>query len=255
MPIALDLDLGNVEAIPHVKLRTASPLPPPTLEDRVQLLLRNIEPLKGHHLVVPAPTRSFPSSVAVLVAPFELQPAPSTLQHKPPHTKNYPKTYFDPAPPEGSMEPHLHRRMLALLTAFPHRDGAGRWDDVVPATPSLDQSTVVWEQLMLEYLHHITDIPMSVPVPSDEPTSAVGEGVSSPPTPSRVPLFLPEQDSPTSPSPPPPSPSLPPLFGSVANLAIDLTGGDDGLYEPEESRRARVSEADGMDAVPKEEPL
>ncbi|KAJ3911107.1 hypothetical protein F5877DRAFT_86466 [Lentinula edodes] len=54
------------------------------------------EPLKGHHPVVPATTRSFPSSVAVLVAPFELQPAPSTLQHKPPHTKTYPKTYFDP---------------------------------------------------------------------------------------------------------------------------------------------------------------
>ncbi|KAJ3910999.1 hypothetical protein F5877DRAFT_86647 [Lentinula edodes] len=53
-------------------------------------------PLKGHHPVVPATTRSFPSSVVVLVAPFELQPAPSTLQHKPPHTKTYPKTYFDP---------------------------------------------------------------------------------------------------------------------------------------------------------------
>ncbi|KAJ3876072.1 hypothetical protein F5051DRAFT_441837 [Lentinula edodes] len=33
MPIALDLDLGNVEATPHVELHTASPLPPPTLED------------------------------------------------------------------------------------------------------------------------------------------------------------------------------------------------------------------------------
>ncbi|KAJ3884943.1 hypothetical protein GG344DRAFT_83317 [Lentinula edodes] len=53
-------------------------------------------PLKGHHLVVPATTRSFPSLVAVPVAPFKLQPAPSTLQHKPPHTKTYPKTYFDP---------------------------------------------------------------------------------------------------------------------------------------------------------------
>ncbi|KAJ3871229.1 hypothetical protein F5051DRAFT_446464 [Lentinula edodes] len=53
-------------------------------------------PLQGHHLVVPATTRSFPSSVAVLVAPFELQPAPSTLQHKLPHTKPYLKTYFDP---------------------------------------------------------------------------------------------------------------------------------------------------------------
>ncbi|KAJ3911585.1 hypothetical protein F5877DRAFT_85773 [Lentinula edodes] len=28
-----DLDLGNVEATPHVELRIASPLPPPTLED------------------------------------------------------------------------------------------------------------------------------------------------------------------------------------------------------------------------------
>ncbi|KAJ3885143.1 hypothetical protein GG344DRAFT_83057 [Lentinula edodes] len=53
-------------------------------------------PFKGCHLIVPATTRSFPSSVAVLVAPFKLQPAPSTLQHKPPHTKTYPKTYFDP---------------------------------------------------------------------------------------------------------------------------------------------------------------
>ncbi|KAJ3852803.1 hypothetical protein EV368DRAFT_82192 [Lentinula lateritia] len=158
-------------------------------------------------------------------------------------------------PSRGVNGATLHRRMLALSTAFPHRDGAGRWDDVVPAIPSLDQLTVVWEQLILEYLHHIIDTPMSIPVPSDKPTSVVGEGVPSPPAPSRVPLFLPEQDSLTSTSPPPPSPRLPPLFGSVANLAIDLTGGDDELYEPEESRRARVSEADGMDAVPKEEPL
>ncbi|KAJ3884514.1 hypothetical protein GG344DRAFT_83909 [Lentinula edodes] len=28
-----DLDLGNVEATSYIKLRTASPLPPPTLED------------------------------------------------------------------------------------------------------------------------------------------------------------------------------------------------------------------------------
>ncbi|KAJ3883957.1 hypothetical protein GG344DRAFT_84875 [Lentinula edodes] len=145
--------------------------------------------------------------------------------------------------------------MLALSTAFPHRDGSGRWDDIVPAIPSLDQSMVVWEQLMLEYLHHITDTPMSLPVPSDEPPAAVGEGVSSPPASSHVPLFLPEQASPTSPSPPPPSPSLPPLFVPVAGLTIDLTGDDDELYESEESRRARVSEADGRDAVPKEEPL
>ncbi|KAJ4467157.1 hypothetical protein C8J55DRAFT_565412 [Lentinula edodes] len=40
------------------------------------------EPLQGSHLSIPATTRSFPSSVAVSVAPFELQPAPSTLQRK-----------------------------------------------------------------------------------------------------------------------------------------------------------------------------
>ncbi|KAJ3897285.1 hypothetical protein F5879DRAFT_996286 [Lentinula edodes] len=164
------------------------------------------------------------------------------------------------APPEGLLEPPLHRRMLVLSTAFSHRDGTGRWDDVVPAIPSLNQLTIAWEQLMLEYIHHITDIPMSVPVPSDEPTSAVGEDVPSSPIPSRVPLFLPEQESPTSPSPPPPSPSLPPLFGSVANLAIDLTGGDDDLYEPEDSHCTRGSEVDGMEVAPlsdvlKEEPL
>ncbi|KAJ3925409.1 MAG: hypothetical protein NXY57DRAFT_967881 [Lentinula lateritia] len=53
-------------------------------------------PLKGRHLFAPATTRSFLSSVAVPVAPFELQPAPSTLQHKPSYTKPYLKTYFDP---------------------------------------------------------------------------------------------------------------------------------------------------------------
>ncbi|KAJ3891195.1 hypothetical protein GG344DRAFT_77110 [Lentinula edodes] len=133
-------DLGSVEATPHVKLRTASPLPPHTLEDvhpqaqppgtyppwhipsreltpsrpiyiydlldfphssLTSLRVRDLpgpprNPLKGHHLIVPATTGSFPSSVAVLVAPFKLQPAPSTLQHKPPYTKTYLKTYFDP---------------------------------------------------------------------------------------------------------------------------------------------------------------
>ncbi|KAJ4486599.1 hypothetical protein C8J55DRAFT_487581 [Lentinula edodes] len=41
-----------------------------------------LEPLQGSHLSIPATTRSFLSSVAVPVAPFELQPAPSMLQHK-----------------------------------------------------------------------------------------------------------------------------------------------------------------------------
>ncbi|KAJ3805916.1 hypothetical protein F5876DRAFT_81244 [Lentinula aff. lateritia] len=54
----------------------------------------------------------------------------------------------------------------------------------------------------------------------------------------KVPLFLPEQESPTS-----PSPNLPPLFGSVANLAIGLTGNDDELYDTEEACVGRVSVA------------
>ncbi|KAJ3911598.1 hypothetical protein F5877DRAFT_85760 [Lentinula edodes] len=64
-------------------------------------------PLKGHHLAVPATTRSFPSSVAVPVAPFEFQPAPSMLQHKPSYTKPYLKTHSDPG--------------LTLYQAFPSK--------------------------------------------------------------------------------------------------------------------------------------
>ncbi|KAJ4498988.1 hypothetical protein C8R41DRAFT_916083 [Lentinula lateritia] len=144
------------------------------------------KPSKGHHLAVLATTRSFPSSVAVLVAPFELQPAPSTLQHKPSHTKTYPKTYFDPG-----------------LT--PADFGLGAVDATVP-------------------------------------------------------LFMPEQESPTSPSPPPPSPTLPPLFRSIANLAIDLTGDDDELYETGEVPSGSVIEAEEVgtvtsERIPKNEPL
>ncbi|KAJ4483130.1 hypothetical protein C8R41DRAFT_921954 [Lentinula lateritia] len=54
------------------------------------------EPLQGSHLLALATTRSFPSSVAVSVAPFELRPAPSTLPHKLIIPKTYPKTYSDP---------------------------------------------------------------------------------------------------------------------------------------------------------------
>ncbi|KAJ3803557.1 hypothetical protein F5876DRAFT_85037 [Lentinula aff. lateritia] len=45
-------------------------------------MLLGSEPLQGSHLSIPSTTRSFLSSVAVPVAPFELQPAPSTLQRK-----------------------------------------------------------------------------------------------------------------------------------------------------------------------------
>ncbi|KAJ3803733.1 hypothetical protein F5876DRAFT_71213, partial [Lentinula aff. lateritia] len=123
------------------------------------------------------------------------------------------------APPsDNSLEPPLHRRMLALSTTLPHSDGVGRWDDLVPALPSVDQLTADWEQLMLHYIHHITDVPLSgtdtqVPMSSVEPgTESLAEATVEQ-FPEVPPLFLPEQESPTSPSPPPPSPTLPPLFG------------------------------------------
>ncbi|KAJ3897458.1 hypothetical protein F5879DRAFT_996025 [Lentinula edodes] len=151
----------------------------------------------------------------------------------------------------------------ALSMALPHSDGAGRWDDIIPALPSIDQLTADWEQLMLQYIHHITDTPLSGPDPP-VPMSSMGPvpkssgkvnveqslearvvQVSSPSAGSHppVPLFMPEQESPTSPSPPPRSPDLPPLFGSVASLSIDLTGDDDNLYETEEAHAGRVTVA------------
>ncbi|KAJ3858082.1 hypothetical protein EV359DRAFT_88315, partial [Lentinula novae-zelandiae] len=66
-------------------------------------------------------------------------------------------------PPNNSLEPPLHRRMLVLSTALPHSAGAGMWDDIIPALPSIDQLTADWEQLMLRYIHHITDTPLSGP--------------------------------------------------------------------------------------------
>ncbi|KAJ3897430.1 hypothetical protein F5879DRAFT_996058 [Lentinula edodes] len=169
-------------------------------------------------------------------------------------------------PPDNSLEPPLHRRMLALSTALPHSDGVGRWDDLVPALPSVDQLTVDWEQLMLRYIHHITDVPLSgtdtqVPMSSVEPGTESLAEVTVEQLPEAPPLFLPEQESPTSPSPPPTSPTLPPPFASLANLTIDLTGDNDDLYETEESRMARVSmsrevvDSVAVQSVVKEEPL
>ncbi|GAW09848.1 hypothetical protein LENED_012047 [Lentinula edodes] len=134
------------------------------------------------------------------------------------------------APPPNSLEPPLHHRMLALSTALPHREGAGRWDDIVPVIPSDDQLTQDWEQLMLQYMHHITDTPLPVPDPpvpmvvgpdvesSDTvverplketgPPSSVGSSL-------QVPLFLPEQESPTSPSPSPLLQDYPPFLGPL----------------------------------------
>ncbi|KAJ3804664.1 hypothetical protein F5876DRAFT_82781 [Lentinula aff. lateritia] len=186
-------------------------------------------------------------------------------------------------PPSDLLEPPLHRCMLALSTALPHCEGTGWWDDIVPVIPSDDQLTLDWEQLMLGYIHHITDtllsapdvpISMSLVGPGGESLGGVGVGAEqsfdagvapvveprSVGSPIQTPLFLPEQESPTSPSPPPPSPSLPPLFGSVAPLSIDLTGDDDELYDAGEVYTGQVFEAGEMKAVsseliPKNEPL
>ncbi|KAJ3803812.1 hypothetical protein F5876DRAFT_71150, partial [Lentinula aff. lateritia] len=167
------------------------------------------------------------------------------------------------SPPPDSLEPPLHRRMLALSTALPHREGTGRWDNLVPAIPSDDQLTLDWERLMLQYIHHITDTPLPAPDvatsissvgPGGESSGGVGVGAEqsfdagvalmveprSVGSPIQTPLFLPEQESPTSPSPPPPSPNLPPLFGSVAPLSIDLTGDDGELYDAGEVDAGQV---------------
>ncbi|KAJ3803886.1 hypothetical protein F5876DRAFT_84205 [Lentinula aff. lateritia] len=103
-------------------------------------------------------------------------------------------------PPDNSLEPPLHRRMLALSTALPHSTGVGMWDDIVPALPSIDQLTAHWEQLMLRYIHHITDTPLSGP-DAPAPMQSLEASVAPVSSPSQVPLFLPEQESPTSPSP------------------------------------------------------
>ncbi|KAJ3803559.1 hypothetical protein F5876DRAFT_85035 [Lentinula aff. lateritia] len=95
---------------------------------------------------------------------------------------------------------------------------------------------------MVQYIHHITDTPLDGPVSSDgtnaqgsipsidqgaltmgpqnvavsvEGVVVAGCGMNSPSSDAaspRIPLFLPEQESPTFPSPPPASPDLPPLW-------------------------------------------
>ncbi|KAJ4496774.1 hypothetical protein C8R41DRAFT_918338 [Lentinula lateritia] len=59
-------------------LDTPYPIPIRPIRSYIDIL----GPPPGSHLSVLSTTRSFLSSVAVPVAPFELQPAPSTLQHK-----------------------------------------------------------------------------------------------------------------------------------------------------------------------------
>ncbi|KAJ3924901.1 MAG: hypothetical protein NXY57DRAFT_968802 [Lentinula lateritia] len=151
---------------------------------------------------------------------------------------------------DDSLEPPLHRRMFALETALPHH-GLGNWEDLVPAVPSLDPATQAWEAMMLDLIHFVTDTPSPGSV-SHQEVGVDPRGFDSPP-PGDVSLFLPDLISPASPLPPDPSPPLPPLFGTVAALAIDLTGEDDDeeIYESPSSwdrhLEREVTDADGME--------
>ncbi|KAJ3858395.1 hypothetical protein EV359DRAFT_87804 [Lentinula novae-zelandiae] len=153
-------------------------------------------------------------------------------------------------PFDDSLEPPLHCQMFALETALPHH-GLGSWEDLVPAVPSLDLATQAWEAMMLDLIHFVTDTPS----PGSMSYQDVGVdpcGIDSSPPSGDAPLFLPDPTSPASPLLPGPSPPLPSLFGTVATLAIDLTGEDDeDIYESPSSRDHRLErelmDADGME--------
>ncbi|KAJ3927349.1 MAG: hypothetical protein NXY57DRAFT_965567 [Lentinula lateritia] len=232
-------------------------------------------PLKGHHLFAPATTRSFLSSVAVPVAPFELQPAPSTLQHKPSYTKPYLKTYFDPG---------LTRRFFSFDHPIPISSSST--SDHPPAVPALDFIMVSWEHLIANYICDMIDTPgphylfptstelpdagggpsplegfvlaegngenvprgvaevergmdvavhLNITTPAEEGDRDLPVGGSETPTMARTPLFLPASRSPL-------SPILFPSVPVVPNI-IDLTTVDDDgkdLYESHEEFEARV---------------
>ncbi|KAJ3804354.1 hypothetical protein F5876DRAFT_83325, partial [Lentinula aff. lateritia] len=138
------------------------------------------------------------------------------------------------APFDDSLEPPLHRRMFALDTALPHH-GAGNWEDLVPALPSLDRLTQEWEAMMSSYIRFVTDTPLPQVDPQEE-GSGDHEEVS---------ILQEGEGGAASP------PSLPPRFGSVANLAIDMTADEDDedIYESPGSveRRNRLEGNPGED--------
>ncbi|KAJ3897855.1 hypothetical protein F5879DRAFT_995458 [Lentinula edodes] len=154
-------------------------------------------------------------------------------------------------PFDDSLEPPLHHWMFALEMALPHH-GLGSWEDLVPAVPSLHLATQAWEAMMLALIHFITDTPFPGSV-SYQKIGVEPRGVDSPPPPGNIPLFLPDPMSPTSPLFPDPSPPPPPLFGTVATLAIDLTGEDNDkdIYESPSSRdhhlEREMMDVDGME--------
>ncbi|KAJ3804701.1 hypothetical protein F5876DRAFT_70418 [Lentinula aff. lateritia] len=90
--------------LPCLRIPTTTSLPGTSF-----LGSHSTEPLQGSHLVTRTTTRSFLSSVAVPVAPFELQLAPSTLQRK----------TFIPNPP-------LRPILTQVLQTAPSRDDHGR---------------------------------------------------------------------------------------------------------------------------------
>ncbi|KAJ3871987.1 hypothetical protein F5051DRAFT_445615 [Lentinula edodes] len=162
------------------------------------------------------------------------------------------------APFSDSLEPPLHRRMFALETALPHH-GAGNWEDLVPAVPSLDTLMQEWEAMMSSYIRFVTDTPLPQGDPQEEGSdhheevsalqegkgggqekgssvhpeevSALQEGEGG--VTAAVPLFLPDPLSPTPVASAASPPSLPPRFGSVATVVIDMTADEDDedLYE------------------------
>ncbi|KAJ3804089.1 hypothetical protein F5876DRAFT_70920, partial [Lentinula aff. lateritia] len=158
------------------------------------------------------------------------------------------------APFDDSLEPPLHRRMFVLDMALPHH-GAGNWEDLVPALPSLDRLTQEWEAMMSSYIRFVTDTPLPQVDPQEEGSgdheeiSALqeeeGGGTAA------VPLFLPDSLSTTPAASAASPPSLPPRFGSVANLAIDMTADEDDedIYESPGSveRRNRLEGNPGED--------
>ncbi|KAJ3870958.1 hypothetical protein F5051DRAFT_446864 [Lentinula edodes] len=163
------------------------------------------------------------------------------------------------APFSDSLEPPLHRRMFALETALPHH-GAGNWEDLVPAVPSLDTLMQEWEAMMSSYIRFVTEPPSPQRDPQGEGSahheevSALQEGEGG--VTAAIPLFLPEPLSPTPVASAASPPSLPPRFGSVANLVIDMTADedDDDIYEsPGSIERRNHSEGNPGEDDPMED--
>ncbi|KAJ3885501.1 hypothetical protein GG344DRAFT_82639 [Lentinula edodes] len=145
------------------------------------------------------------------------------------------------APFSDSLEPPLHCRMFALEPALPHH-GAGNWEDLVPAVPSLDTLMQEWEAMMSSYIRFVTKTPLPQGDPQGEGSahheevSALQEGEGGGGggwSYCRLPLFLPDPLSPTLLASAASPPSLPPCFGSVANLVIDIMADKDNedIYE------------------------